>query len=197
MEENWRGRTILKVYRASVFGAMKADIFRYCILYDKGGYYFDISKGLKVPIMTLSPPESEFFVTQESTPLDDESMDLTKYGLEQRKFLQWGIGFVPRHPILQNVILEIEARSDAYVGRILDDPKLAILDFTGPGAFTRAVYSFLQDNHDLSKNFLGIDFFGSEIFALRGSGYRFASFPSYSEARKSEILVDNSKIVSD
>ena len=191
MEKNWKGRKILQVYRASVFGAMKADIFRYCILYDQGGYYFDISKGLKAPILTLIRPDSEFFVTQESTPLDDDSVDLTKYGLEQRKFLQWGLGLVPKHPILQGVIQEIEGRSHAYFGKIFDDPKSAILNFTGPGAFTRSVYLFLESNHEASKDFLGIDFFGSEIFALKGSGYRFASFPSYSEAQKSMILDDN------
>jgi len=189
MEENWSQKVILQVYRDSVFGAMKADIFRYCILFEKGGYYFDISKGLKAPILSMIRPDNEFFVTQESTPLDDDSMDMSKYGLEKRKFLQWGLGFVPQHPILAGVIQDIEDRYESHYGKVFDDPKTAILNFTGPGAFTRAMYLFLDGNPEASRKVLGVDFFGQEVFALKGSGYRFASFPSYSEIRNSPILV--------
>ena len=48
MESSWGGEDISKIYFKSIFGPMKADIFRYCVLYDLGGYYFDIAKGLSL-----------------------------------------------------------------------------------------------------------------------------------------------------
>ena len=42
LKKNWSGHPIYNVYSNSLFGPMKADIFRYCILYDLGGYYFDL-----------------------------------------------------------------------------------------------------------------------------------------------------------
>ncbi len=37
MKENWGERPIYKAYQDAIFGQTKADIFRYCIIYDKGG----------------------------------------------------------------------------------------------------------------------------------------------------------------
>lgn len=188
MRETWHGHKILDVYGLSQFGVMRADIFRYCILFDKGGFYFDISKGLKVPILDLYRPGSDMFLTQESTWLNDDSIDLTRFGLEQRKFLQWGLGFVAGHPILSEVIRDIESRYQDYLGQVFDDPKSEILNLTGPGAFTRAVYAFLESSPEAAREMLGIDFFGNEIFALKGSGYRWRRFPSYDQASESPLF---------
>ena len=42
MKSSWQGEMISEIYFNSIFGPMKSDIFRYCLLYDLGGYYFDI-----------------------------------------------------------------------------------------------------------------------------------------------------------
>ena len=41
MQNSYGSHQIYQVYKNTKFGPMKADIFRYCILYEKGGYYFD------------------------------------------------------------------------------------------------------------------------------------------------------------
>lgn len=58
MTENFRGETILDICKRSSFGPSKADIFRYCIIYKLGGYYFDISKGCTTPLTELHAVEA-------------------------------------------------------------------------------------------------------------------------------------------
>ena len=41
MEDVWGNHPIYPIFKKSKFGPMFADIFRYCILLDKGGFYFD------------------------------------------------------------------------------------------------------------------------------------------------------------
>ena len=44
---------VLEVYDRLIPGAFKADLFRYCILYEKGGVYSDLTQQFKVPLNTL------------------------------------------------------------------------------------------------------------------------------------------------
>ena len=44
---------------------MRSDIFRHCILYDKGGYYFDISKGTQVSLRSLHSKSTEAIISNE------------------------------------------------------------------------------------------------------------------------------------
>ena len=53
MKKSWGHRKIYELYNNSVFQASKADIWRYCILYEKGGYYFDIKSSCKTPLSKL------------------------------------------------------------------------------------------------------------------------------------------------
>ena len=53
MEKNWGKQKIYQIFKNSLIGPLKSDIFRYCILYDQGGYYFDISRACKIPLTKL------------------------------------------------------------------------------------------------------------------------------------------------
>lgn len=67
MREKWGDHAIFPLYQKSLFGPMKTDIFRYCLMADRGGFYFDISKGCTVPLHTLYSPETEALITFEPT----------------------------------------------------------------------------------------------------------------------------------
>ncbi len=41
MAESWGHHPVHAIYRGAQFGPMRADIFRYCLLHERGGYYFD------------------------------------------------------------------------------------------------------------------------------------------------------------
>jgi hypothetical protein len=59
LRTQWGEHPIFEIYQKSLFGPMKADIFRYCLMADRGGFYFDISKGCAAPLRTFYGPETE------------------------------------------------------------------------------------------------------------------------------------------
>jgi mannosyltransferase OCH1-like enzyme len=186
MRERWGNKFISKIYFEAKFGALRADIFRYCILMDRGGYYFDISKGLEVKITSLHDHSISGAICFEKNLSDFHGpMSLTH---PRNLVVQWGLGFVSNHPLLKNHIERIEWTYSNFFGKTFANPKQAILEFTGPIAFTKTVHEYAETNglDDIAQ--LGIDFFGYGIFSLNGSESRYAVSPSYSRAKNKKIL---------
>ena len=50
MQKEFGRHPIYEVFQNAQFGPMKSDIWRYCILYRRGGVYCDIGKSMPVPI---------------------------------------------------------------------------------------------------------------------------------------------------
>lgn len=189
----WGDREIYKVFRDAQFGPMKADIFRYCILYERGGFYFDISKGLSRPIREFVDENSFELITAEGNRHDfDSPPELKKRLLEpERLFVQWGFGFSPRHRLLDMQIRSIEERQGQFRDTVFEFPKLAILQLTGPHAFTKTVWEYLLEDKSRELNQKGIDFEGAGVFSLKGSGGRYRQSANYLFAGPEKILVEN------
>jgi mannosyltransferase OCH1-like enzyme len=182
----WGDSLVSKIYFESNFGALKADIFRYCILHDRGGYYFDISKGLDTKITALHKPTDIGVISFESNPCAFQGP--TSVAHPKNLVVQWGLGFESNHPILKNHIERIERTYVEFSGKTFPQPKQAILEFTGPIAFTKTVHEYAKNNGMDHIAQLGIDFLGHGIFSLRGSGSRYAVSPSYALAQNERIL---------
>ena len=193
MMEAWGHHPVHEIYTRSLFGQMKADIFRYCILYDRGGFYFDISKGLSSPIRQLSPSQAREMVTVESNPWRSEFGEISPLALEATRgklLLQWGFGFEARHVLLEKMIETIVGRFSEFVGKSFDSPKSAILRLTGPIAFTLALDAFLAERRTETLNLIAEpDFCGLGVYSLRGSGARHRVVPSYAALRDMPILI--------
>lgn len=190
MEENFTGRTILEVYKCSTLGPSKADIFRYCIIYKLGGYYFDISKGCSLSLTSLHSPDSDGIISFEKNtlyyPPDYEGF---KYILHPDKYiLQWGFGFVPGHLILKRVIENIEENYINFKGTVFLKPKVGVLMFTATGRFTKVVREVLNEYPEINITQAGIDFYGHGIFEMPGSRARYLLSPAYAELRNKVIL---------
>lgn len=193
MMTEWGNRKIYEAYRCATIGALKADIFRYCILYNRGGYYFDISKGLTESITKLHRPSASSFLALESNS-DPEGIAKGNELAPTNLIVQWGLGFAPQHPILANHIARIEATLNEYIDRVFPLPKEAILRFTGPIAFSQSVRECIAECRDLME-LTGIDFNGHGVFSLNGSGSRYLISDSYAKFRNSKIL-DSSLLLS-
>ena len=66
MKENWSNHPIYSIYKNLKFQPSKADVFRYCILYDKGGFYFDIKSSCIMPLSKLNSLNKEVIISYES-----------------------------------------------------------------------------------------------------------------------------------
>ena len=82
---------VVRAYNMLLPGAYKADLFRYCLLYIKGGCYLDSQTQPLLPLRTVVKAESEFVSA-----------------IDQSRFALWQ-GFlccIPGHPVLKLAIDE-------------------------------------------------------------------------------------------
>jgi mannosyltransferase OCH1-like enzyme len=188
MMQHWSESPISDIYFQSRFGAMRADIFRYCILFDKGGYYFDIGKGLSSQITSLHDASSSALISFEKNPVPSDWPD-SNLKFSRNLVLQWGFGFEKKHKILDMQIKRIIQNYPKYLSKKFANPKLAILELTGPLAFTQSVRDFLESSSSIDLTQAGIDFNNTGIFALPGAGSRLLQFPSYGQAVNQSLFL--------
>ena len=93
MYDVWGQHPIYIIFQNSQFGPMKADIFRYCILCERGGYYFDISKGCRVPISSFCDETSQGLISFENHDcfVPPEKNSIHKILYPTKYVLQWGL----------------------------------------------------------------------------------------------------------
>jgi len=190
MVSNWKKHPIFNVYQRAEFGQMKADIFRYCIVFERGGYYFDFNKGCKTPLTQLHPPDAEGLISYESNP-ELIFPDVETAEQLQNPFnlvMQWAFAFEPMHPFLEAVVNRIVTLEPFFRGQIFRFPKKALLTMSAPGVFT-AVFRDYVKRHGLgSIAEAGVDFDGSGVFRLRGSKFLQNDRDYYGQQRNRRII---------
>jgi mannosyltransferase OCH1-like enzyme len=117
---------VYKAFKKLPLGVMKADFWRYCVLYKYGGVYSDIDS-------VLVKPFAEWGIKNE---------DKLIIGLEDNiHFCQWTIACVPKHPILWNVI---ETITEETLEGLDTTDKHFVHKYTGPGVWTRVIKKALE-----------------------------------------------------
>ena len=79
------------------YGAMKADFFRYCVLYKLGGIYLDIKSKINIPLGLIIKPDDICI-------LDNPRNDLEPWRKNNPTYEQWLLMFAPNHPYLNQMI---------------------------------------------------------------------------------------------
>ena len=188
MKNNWGHRKIFDIYQNASFQACKADIWRYCILYDKGGYYFDIKSACLTPLSDLLISEGAVLTYEKNfSPIlpSKEILNLNCYRLNM--IANWAFGFKKKHPLLELIISNIEKDAFYFEGKIFTNPKSAIISFTGPGMLTKSYNDYLQIfKKEISFN--GVDFNEKGIYSLSGAEYRFKMCVEYGKIINEKIL---------
>lgn len=190
MEASWGHRSIYSVYKDAKFGPLKADVFRYCILFEHGGFYFDISKGVRRPLRKFINTDSRELLSFEGNIAHREPPNDLEGRLKNPNHLvaQWGFGFAPGHDILKFQIAAIEKTARNYRDRVFENPKAAILEFSGPIPFTESVWRYLSEDPTRQINQTQVDFNGYGIYSLPGSAGRFRQSASYVFKRNDVVL---------
>lgn len=189
MENNWKNNDIYNVFKNSLIGPLKTDIFRYCVLYDRGGYYFDISRGCKIPLNKLHDQDTNMIISYEDTecyiPPKDKKIFMLKRPFNH--FLQWGLAFEKNHKFLELLLDEIVNNYAFYKGKVFENPKLAILNFTGPGMYTNVMRNYLSQYGLNGVKELDIKFDDQGIFKIKGSQFRYHKIKSYTYLKNAKI----------
>ena len=191
MQQKWGHKKIYTIFKNALIGPLKTDIFRYCILYDRGGYYFDISRACKIPLTKLHNKNSKFIITYEDTncfiPPNNKNVFLLKRPFSH--ILQWGLAFEKKNKFLDLLIKEISKSYPLYKNKIFENPKLAILNFTGPGMYTKVMREYLLKCKKNDYKELDTKFNGNGIFKLNGSQVRYHIEPSYTYLKNKKICL--------
>ena len=116
-------------------GAAKADFFRYCIIYKRGGIYLDLKSSIKIPGVfgNIIQPE-------DTCILDIRRLDKEEYRSQwgYGSYEQWFLVYSPKHPYLKYMIdrmtRAIHQRVAPFDGNINNkrSMKSAVLRLTGP-----------------------------------------------------------------
>ena len=94
-------------------------------------------------------------------------------------FLQWGLAVEKNHKFIEILIEQIEEHYPYFRNKKFENPKLAILNFTGPGAYTKAMRYFINKYGLNGISELDIKFNFNGIFKLKGSQFRYQKIESY------------------
>ena len=114
---------IYPLYKKLPLAVMKADLWRYCIIYKYGGIYADVDTILKT--------DPNMFIMDK---------DLVIVSENQYNFCQWVFAAPPGSPIIKTLISLIVSRLNANIKEGSD----FVLKTTGPIIFTEAINQYVS-----------------------------------------------------
>ena len=202
MDRHWGDHPIADVFRRTRVAAARIDIWRYCVLHDRGGIYLDIDATLRFALESLPKGISEVVSFEKNLlqgQLDAAAFPEDGWFEAQRAaaaprlqhaehvVLNWGLAFAPKHPILAEAIAIIAAQAESFRGRIFPEMLKAVVHFTGPLVLTRAVWCHVLGGNPLTQ--MGIDFAGAGVFKAASLGGVYHATPHWTRANN-QILLD-------
>lgn len=132
---------VVAAYQKIQIGAAKADFFRYAVLYKRGGIYLDIDSRIVRPLDRWIRSDDEAIISLENNPGE--------------VYVQWALVYDAGHPFLEKTIeLMLEnIRQNRYPHDVHS--------MTGPGVYSEAIKTCLQENPAIPHRLVGRDYEGA------------------------------------
>ncbi|KAI1486503.1 nucleotide-diphospho-sugar transferase [Biscogniauxia mediterranea] len=139
---------VLEAYNALPEPVLKADFFRYLILFARGGIYSDIDTVALKSALDWVPetvPRSSIGLIV-GIEADPDRPDWKDWYSRRIQFCQWTIQSKPGHPVLRDIITRIttETLKRKREGLYLSKEK-SIVEFTGPAIWTDTIFDYFND----------------------------------------------------
>lgn len=141
------GETIWSYYQriAPIYGAARADFFRYLLIYQQGGVYIDIKSSLDKPLKEVLWKEDLFVLTHWDNRPGEQYEGIGIYSdlsnLSRGEYIQWCIASIAGHPFLRAVILQMLRNIDEYSPFRHGAGLWGVLRTTGPIMYTKVIES--------------------------------------------------------
>lgn len=149
---------VLETYDALPLPVLKADFFRYLILFARGGIYSDIDTYAIKSALEWVPGH----IPRQTIGLvigieaDPDRPDWKDWYSRRIQFCQWTIQSKPGHPVLREIITRITNSTLALKseGRLSSFQGKNVVDLTGPAVWTDTVMDYLNDERffDMAKS---------------------------------------------
>jgi mannosyltransferase OCH1-like enzyme len=164
---------VYKAFKMLVPGAAKADLFRYCIMYERGGVYLDNKSGAHRLCSLIRPHDKMLVSTWGHTFFDN--LKRVSYG----ELEQWWLASEPQNPVMfdviQKTVKNIEANTLSG-----GDSRTNTLKTTGPLHFTTIVDKHLRHSNG-DVRLVCSDGNGTMIYDVQGghwSGHGYSGLKS-------------------
>ena len=194
MHEFWNKHEIYKLYSRANIPIIKADIFRYCILFDKGGFYIDINKKYPRPFKDLIESDTDFlfFYDASYTNLMSDLPPKVFFDRLEDPFINIFNGFFgikKNHEILKNMIGYMVQNYPLIRNRVFTNPKSAISVFSGPWAFTKIIFNYYNNSENQEEfSVESINSNSPSEWYMKGSEICFKQEDSYAAMKNKVIL---------
>lgn len=151
---------IIKAYNSinPLYGAARADFFRYILIYHLGGLYLDIKSSTNRNLDTVTAGK-QYILSHWDNGINGTHK---RWGLHfadfpRGEFQQWHIAAVPKHPFLKSVIDTVLHNIETYHPLRSGVGQAGVIRTTGPIAYTQAIrpilsrhpYFLANTNHEL------------------------------------------------
>ena len=131
------------------YGAMIADFFRYCVLYNEGGVYLDIKSSFKCKLFGNIIKKNDICILDQKKYI--RNFIEWRHNLGYRTHEQWLLIFCKKHIYLKNMInIMVEAinnyveqpsfKMSRTITTKITESKEKVLRLTGPDAFAVAIH---------------------------------------------------------
>lgn len=139
---------VLDAYRSinPLYGAARADFFRYLLIYHEGGVYLDVKSGVTTPLDDIIRPGDELLLSHWKNQVGEKFEGWGRHpdaGINS-EFQSWHIIARPRHPLLEAVYRSVLHNIQTYSMRAQGVGKFGVLRTTGPLAYTQAILPLLH-----------------------------------------------------
>jgi hypothetical protein len=123
------------------YGAARADLFRYLLMYKIGGVYLDIKSTMNRPLDDVLQPDDSYLLSHWRNGPDEPFQGWgMHWGCGPRgEYQQWHIVAAPEHPFLEAVIKKVVKNIENYDPSGEDRGKAGVWRTTGPIPYTVAI----------------------------------------------------------
>jgi hypothetical protein len=142
---NEYGAEVLDYYQriGKEYGAARADLFRYLLIYRLGGVYLDLKSGASKPLDEVLLPDDAYLLSQwhneGGSVFDGWGIHRELRHIAGGEYQQWFIIAAPGHPFLKAVIENVLSNIDRYIPGLHRTGAHAVFRVTGPIAYTLAI----------------------------------------------------------
>ncbi len=157
---------IVNLYKRinSKYGAARADLFRYLVIYKEGGVYLDIKSSTSKPLNEIIKLDDQFILAHWSVDVIGKHIYNGKILAE---FQQWHVISVSGHPYLKAVIENVCRNIKVYNVLFHESGWLGVLKLTGPIAYSLAILPILNQH----QHRIGIDQEFGLVYSIYGNNF--------------------------
>jgi hypothetical protein len=131
------------------YGAARADLFRYLLLYKYGGIYLDIKSSATRPLDSVIRGDDEYLLSYWANKPGERYEGWGQHDelshMQSGEFQQWFIAAAPGHPFLKAVIETVLQNIKRYNSALHGVGKYGVLRLTGPVPYTLSISQYLKD----------------------------------------------------